>query len=615
MRVRHHRPLVLATLLSLGALVGMRCGGPPTVLTVESPVHGSFSTDASVVVSGTADTGDVANALLTVNGAPVVVEPDGTWATSVPLDFDEVFNPFLVQLVNLANGREVRERVVVIAGDSVADGGFSPSSLALRLNDSGLDSVQPLVSSFVDLDLADLLPPGTEVISNFCAIDGGFLGCLGRVDVVIANPPPSFAGFGLDVDSMAGFVAGDVSVQNVRVDAQIEGSGAAPSCGLRITADQVNVLGDFALAPDAVDPALVDVDLLGAPSTVFTSFDSEFTSGLCDFPLIGDLIQLIIGDIEPIVTDGLVDVLSDPDGSGPMDAPIAEGIEVALADISIAGEIGMSLGLDLEAPLFDVTEDAAGLTLGADARITSATCVPPAGAPDLPASLAVAEPFPPFGATTPLSGLPYGLGICISTSAFNQLLKAEVECGLLATSLTEIDLGGGPVALTAGVLSLFIPELGGLDPATPFEVQLQPTLAPVLTGNPGPNGEPAELRLGGLVVKLRDTVNEVVWVDGQLDFRAGLDFAFDDTTGELVPSIGAVTADDLTVDIVGNAIMTDADQLAFVLQQLLPTILPSLGDSLGSFPLPQFLGLDLQAVAVEQNGEFVSLFVDLVQAP
>ena len=54
-------------------------------------------------------------------------------------------------------------------------------------------------------------------------------------------------------------------------------------------------------------------------------------------------------------------------------------------------------------------------------------CDAPASAPDLLASLHVPNPFPSFLATTP-GGLPYELGICISTSAFNQLLRAQSEC-------------------------------------------------------------------------------------------------------------------------------------------------------------------------------------------
>ena len=48
---------------------------------------------------------------------------------------------------------------------------------------------------------------------------------------------------------------------------------------------------------------------------------------------------------------------------------------------------------------------------------------------------------------------------------------------------------------------------------------------------------------------------------------------------------------------------------------MLPLALPSLADSLGSFPLPTFLGLQLLGVEVERQGQFLSLFLDLVPAP
>jgi hypothetical protein len=47
--------------------------------------------------------------------------------------------------------------------------------------------------------------------------------------------------------------------------------------------------------------------------------------------------------------------------------------------------------------------------------------------------------------------------MCISSSAFDQLLKAETESGLLISSITELDFGGGPLPLTAGVLAVFLP--------------------------------------------------------------------------------------------------------------------------------------------------------------
>ncbi|MGH0034735.1 MAG: hypothetical protein ACQGVK_06870 [Myxococcota bacterium] len=613
------RVIVFAAVAVLG--IGATCA-KPKVIKITSPLHGEFTTNASVTVTGTISGVPIANALVEVNGVVVTVQPDNTWSTTVAMNPAQVFNPIVAELTdtNVNVSRKVRH--VVIYGDSVADGDFSMDSIALRLNDSGLDSIEPIVADLVDLDLAALLPPGTVVINDYCAIDGGFLGCLGSVDVSIVNPPPSFSGFGLNVDSQIDYAFGDVTVDDIEVNAYISGSGTAPSCGLRITADQVSIEGDYTLEPDAVDPSSIDVNLIGTPGVYFTAFDDEFTSGLCDFPLIGDLIQAIMGDIQPTVTNGLRDFLADPDGGGPQDAPIAEGIEVALADIAISGPIGESLGVDLEAPFFKVEEDVDGITLGSDGRVVAdvgtgpGQCDAPANAPDLPASLSVPEPFPTFGPTTPISGLPYGLGISLSTAAFNQLLKAEIECGLLQVSLTEIDLGlgAGLQPITAGLLSLFIPELGSIDPDTPLIVDMRPGLAPAITGNPGPQGELAELAVGGLEIAVKTDALENL-VSGQIDFIAGLDFGFDDLTGELVPTISSVTAAAIEVEILENPIGTNAGQLEFILQQLLPAVLPTLGDSLGSIPLPSFLGLSMQSVAVEQNGEFISLFLDLVETP
>ena len=639
MPVRSRPLLYLFALLVFGSQVGWRCGGGVVFSSViNNPHHGTFTTASSVAVNGLITNKDMANVKLFVNGVVTPVNPNGTWSTTIALDPAKVFNPIYVLVRDLATGELRTSRVVVIAGPSVADGDYSLNGIALRLNDTGLDSVEPLVSSLVDLDIAALLPPGTQVISGYCAIDSIF-GCLGRVDVVIASPAPTFSSFDLQMDSMTNFVAGDVIIHNIEVHANINGSGLAPSCGIKLTASQLDILGDYSLEPDASDPTIIDVNLTNSPGVVFTGFNNQFTSGLCDFPLIGDLIQLIIGDIQPAVTNGLVAFLADPDGSGPADAPIAEGIETALQGIQIAGPIGQGLGVLLDAPLFAVDEDSAGLTLGSDARMQAqfgtgvGECQPPPDAPDLTASLDVAQTFPTFGATTPssgtlasdptfgattpVSGLPYGLGIAISASAFNQLLKAQIECGLLQVDITELDLlgTGTPQPVTAGLLSLLVPELASADPNLPLTIQIRPTLAPVLTGNTGPNGELAELRVGGLNVTLYEPVHDQDYVSAQVDFAAGLEFAFDDQTGELVPTLGSVSAPDIEVGITDNLIMTDPGTLAFLLEALLPGILPSISDTLGAFPLPDFLGLSLQSVAVERNGDFISLFTDLVQSP
>ena len=63
-----------------------------------------------------------------------------------------MFNPMLAQILVPATGFRARDRVVVIAGSSIADGSFSPSAIALRINDSGFNDIEPRLNSLVDLD-------------------------------------------------------------------------------------------------------------------------------------------------------------------------------------------------------------------------------------------------------------------------------------------------------------------------------------------------------------------------------------------------------------------------------------------------------------------------------
>ena len=192
-----------------------------------------------------------------------------------------------------------------------------------------------------------------------------------------------------------------------------------------------------------------------------------------------------------------------------------------------------------------------------------------------------------------MGGLPYGLGLCVSTSAFNQLLKASTECGLLVAEITELDLGFGIEPLTAGLLAFFIPEFGFIDPATTVKITIRPELAPVVTGAAGPFGELVELQVGHLVASVVGTSGDFVdtlFLEAAIEFKGGLDLTFDDITSELVFSIGGIIGANLGIELTKNPIFTNEASFVFVMTQLLPLVLPNLADSLGSFPLPQFPG-------------------------
>ena len=156
--------------------------------------------------------------------------------------------------------------------------------------------------------------------------------------------------------------------------------------------------------------------------------------------------------------------------------------------------MGEALGGMLDAQIVTIAEESDGTTILADAAITASTSPHP-DAPDLPASYTVDGALPAFGALTPVGGLPYGMAFAISTSAMNQLLKTQIENGLLRQEITEF-LG---FPLTAGLLATLIPNLSVLPPAEPARDRHPSDPRARLHGQPGPGGEFAESsKIGGL---------------------------------------------------------------------------------------------------------------------
>jgi hypothetical protein len=593
----------------------------PFTVVITAPTHGIFTTASSVTVTGFITQLTPALAFLTINGTAVPIAANRTFTTTVALDATKIFNPIRATVTDLVNGSSAHARVTVMRGSSVADGGFSPKSVGLRHTDGGLDAVEPLVEDLAggDLNLADLLPVGTVVVDNECFVDT-FAGCIARGSVVITNPPPSTGSFALAANSQTNFVEGDITVNNIRVDVHLSGSGLTPTCDITLRASQAFFNGDYTLEPKAGDPENIDVVQLGALAVSFNAFTVTYHD-ICDSAVIGDIIQAFLPDIEQLTINAMRDFLSDPDGSGPADSPTAAAIETALQGVVIAGPIGNALGVQFDAPLWQVAEDTNGITFGSDGRFTTSVgtgpgqCIPPAGAPNLTASYAVNEGTPTFGATTPVGHLPYDLAISISSEGFNQLLKSQTECGLLVTSMSSLDLGTGPVPITAALLGVLMPEFQIFPPATPFRIDIRPTLAPIMVATPGPNGELARLKIAHLLISVvQNDGSNAIALQGAVDVEIGLNFQF--AAGQLNFLLSTPTPDDITVAVILNPLGVNIFTLE---NQILPPVIaelvPDLAGSLASFPLPEFLGLQLQGVEVVRSGEFMSLFVNLNPAP
>lgn len=594
---------------------------------IDNPENGTFTTDSSLTVNGhifsvnpNDPTINVANLMLEVNGASVPLAADGSFSKNIQLDPARIFNAIEADILEVSNGFVDSDRVVIIVGDSIEEGEFSPEAIALQVNASGLAALEPAVSSLVDLDVATLMPQGTVVIENTCLINGPN-NCLGAATISITAPTPAISSFEVDFGADQDRVNAVISLHDFDINLYIDGGAwiLIPNCDLNLKASTISLTGEFALEPGATHPSKVDVTQIGSISTMFVDFDQTFTSGACSSFLVGDIIQAIMGDVEPMVRSGLEGFLNSADASG--NSVIAAAIEGALAGVDIAGPIGQALSARLDAPMFQVKETTSGITLGADARFVTrigtgpGECNPPAGAPDLSASYHVTEPFPNFGVTT-ASGLPYDIGLGISTSGFNQLLRSMVECGLLIATITEIDLfgTGAPLPLTSGLLGNFIPQLLNFGPNQPARIEIAPTLAPLITGAPGPGGELALLKIAQLKLKVIVTAENgtpVEAVDFMLDTDVGIDLDVDPVNGSLVFELTEPTPGDITVKAVENPIGADLSDVEMLLPHVVGSFLPSLASGLGSFPLPSFLDLSLDVIEVSRTGELLTIFANL----
>lgn len=586
------------------------CGDPLPILTILSPASGTFTTGSSITMTGSVTNVPVDAVALTVNGAPVALQPDGSFSTILAVSQSAVLNPFVVKARRIGDGYSVVQRVMVIAGPAVADGMYSDNGIGMRINDTGLNQLEPTIQSLINgsFDISSMVLAANPIVNDYCVIDTWF-GCIGYVDVNASSVTYSQP-VGVNLDAITNLTNVVVSIQNIRINYRVSG---AVSCDGHLTAATTTVNGNYDQVP-GVPANNVNVNQQGDVGVGFVSFNNSFDSGVCDWPIIGDIIQLVIGDVEPIVHDGLVTNLRDPDGSGPLDAPIAAAIQSTLAGISIAGPIGTALGVTLNADLDSIAEDTVGLTYRIDSRITQPDPTP--GSPDQLYSSNPAETFPSLGATTPVTNLAYGLGLAISSGTFNQLLKAETESGLLQLEVTEFQ----GIPLTAGLLAIFLPEFSNLAPETPLVLRVAPTLAPFITGQDGPGGEISDLRVPqviGRVIGGDSFGNEIEYLKVAFDARIGLQFGFDELTSSLTPTFGTILPADISVAVlsylsgaVNISAASEATLQAF-LPQILALALPDVGSALGSFPMPSFLGLQLHLVELRKVNNYLGLFVNL----
>lgn len=589
---------------------------------IDTPTEGQIVETVTVPVSGNTN-GLPPGGTLTVDGIPFPVNPDGTWNATIDVDPDMWVTVFEVIYTDPSNPAiTYRHRRAVLFGNGLGDGEFSPNGVGLQFTNSGLASLGPVIEDMA----AGSFDIEAQLMANNPAIETTISGLAVTGNVYEAGMDH----VGLTTTGTAAGMRTTVTIDDLFIGLDLEIS-IVGDCKLEITIDSAQIQGNFDLQPKPGDPTHVDVNLIGAPTVTLSGFNKQFISGACDpdAPIIGPIINGLAGSaIGPAVTEAFQTQLGDPDGSGPGDSPIADAVEEALAGLHIAGDVGAALGVNLDAPFTAITETATGLTLKSNADFFATIgggpndCPAVAHAPDIGSTMDIPHTFPTLGSTTP-SGTPYGIGMIISASAFNQLLGAMTECGKFNQEITSLDLDGTgplpPVALTSSVLAFLEPKLGtALPPNTPMSLRIIPSAAPFVTDDPGPSGEAAMLLVPDIQIQFianPGTGNESRPLQVNLDAPLGLDMAYDAVNNALVPTITPGPAGSVDARVVDNSIGANNTNVEALFEALFPTFVDDLASSFAAFPLPSFLGLQLSVVEVVRTGNAFVLYSNITPTP
>ena len=585
---------------------------------IKDPKRGEFRPVGTVEVNGAIPENLDLGGTLEVNGIATAVAGDRSWTQSVPSAAEGEVTT-IEAIYTEPDGTVHRQRSAVVTGPSLGAFEHSTDGVGLAFTNTGLDGLGGVINDLAGgaFDIGPLLLAQNPLIHQenaFAHIDitgNAYEAGLGKVSI--------------DATSTASGVRTDITVKDlyIGVELQIQGFPLNNTCRLELEIPTTTIGAFFDLAPDATNPSQLDVTMVGQPAVTTSSVGYEFISGICDGDifLIGDIVNAVAGpQVQNMVADGFGSQLGDPDGAGPLDSPIAAAIETALAEISIAGPVGEAVQASLDAPFTEVSETDAGIFMKSDANFLAlfgdgpGQCQPPEGARRMGGSFDPEGVFPTMGATTP-GGDQYGLGLNISASAFNQLLGAMTECGLLNQDITDFELVPGlSLPINSTLLAGLIPAFASLPADTPMVIRLDPSYSPYLTADAGPNGEAGELNIADLWVKFIEPreSGDVEWLTLAVDAPLGFDLGYDASAGALAPTITPPNPDQVDTRVIGQN-RVGADEVA--VEQLFPNLFPSfvggLSDSFAAFPLPAFMGMEIEVVEVARQGSYFTLFANL----
>ena len=554
---------VFAECAGLSSSVGpLRIDGLPPELVLDTPGRGTWEDGSSVWFSGSVnDTVSSVPPTLTLDGVDIDVGADGSFGYAAPADEEGIHTYTLVAADDL--GHTVTTMRSVIVGPSLPWEEPALDGLLLRLesDDGGLGALEALADGLIsESEIEAMLPdPVFEDEDESC----GWLGCFTWYAVELSVSDLSFSGTALDIDPLSsGLLQAEFTILNPEIEWDADavvteipfsGSGDITATNLQIT---------MTLEPSVVAGELqLDVIDVDATSRHFVfDMDSWLYDVLEFFGFDGSAMVegYLLDALETIAREDLADIMEDTLGE---------------FDLSFALE-SFDNSYELSAVLGDVVVDGYGMTLALDSTIAVGEW---RSAYTGPGSLYLGYAAPSWSGAT-------GTTLGLSLDTVNQLLYAVWGGGALQMTLDPLELGIDPT-----ILLLF----GGSD----VVVQVEALLPPVAVL--GTDEDPYDMQVGELFIAL--TAGDDYVIAAYVSGRSGLNLTSPDGIS-LEAEIGEM---DLVFDVVFPE--EGAEDVAVLLDDLVPLFLPDLTEALGAFAIPSLSGFGLEGVGLTTAEGYVLL--------
>lgn len=652
--------------LSLIFGVGAGCSQKPS-LVITSPAHGAFhisnAQGSTVSIQGALRNANLSTATVRLwwneVGAPASAvtanlnTATGTFQAdlTLPSGSNDVYYPIVAEARYGAGGAQVLRAVhtIVVAETPAHVGDGDAETVLIRVNDSGIDVLEPGISSIASSQLNIGQVVGNNDLLNGAApcLQGGPFGtCLFRINSV-QLVDETMGAVSVFLDSQTNHVHSDINVDGLDLTLRVKGkvSGIRYTCDVAVDTNGFWVNSAYRLDDDPMNPANVSVEQAGDAIVDVPWSSSDLDCAGLIGGAIGNLISFVASPNVTNTLEGAIETALNGD-----DKPIATAFEDALANIGLARSVGTSLDIDLDAVIDDVPEDVSGVTVAAGIfpKATATRCDPGEpleGHPKLCPLLSRDTYMVPTVAPTDLTAvlptpdaLPYDIAVGFSDTAFSTLFKEMSAQGHFSGRVTQMEscrtfgdageIVDGP-GLTFKCLlgnDPFMCTVLGVNCSDAVQIQYYPTLPIVSRGGYGLANSMGDL--AGLlnVDVMTDPARQgspgapKLQIRISVRFEAGYDLIT--TTGvggetQLGIDILLCTQDQpgqpCTPDIDVTTVFTNFPNAAigpniidlFLLADdglLGGTLADSLDAAVQTFPLPDLEGKDIQAVRTLRHG-------------